>query len=38
MAPDEPSTQEPQRVAALGFVDEPRLELDQLLVQLVGRA
>ncbi|MEO8888468.1 MAG: GAF domain-containing protein [Jatrophihabitantaceae bacterium] len=38
MPTDDPSRQEPQPVAALGFVDEPRLELDQLLVQLVGRA
>ena len=38
MPSDEPGRSDAQEPAALGFVDAPRLELDQLLIQLVERA
>jgi signal transduction histidine kinase len=38
MVADGLGSEEPQQVVALDFADGPRLELDQLLTQLVGRA
>ncbi|MGI8879394.1 MAG: GAF domain-containing protein [Jatrophihabitans sp.] len=38
MVSTEPDADEPQQPGALGFADGPRLELDELLMQLVDRA